>query len=86
MILNFPRQCRRNVKLKLEEYVIDRSKVAGENKKLIQQIQGLLDLQTTVPEKAILKIVSEEVAALRATPDFLFMHLGTTDRDGEEGI
>lgn len=65
MILNFPRQCRRNVKLKLEEYVIDRSKVAGENKKLIQQIQGLLDLQTTVPEKAILKIVSEEVAALR---------------------
>lgn len=28
----------------------------------------------------------EEVAALRATPDFLFMHLGTTDRDGEEGI
>lgn len=26
------------------------------------------------------------MAALRATPDFLFMHLGTTDRDGEEGI
>lgn len=26
------------------------------------------------------------MAALRATSAFLFMHLGTTDRDGEEGI
>lgn len=52
------------MKFKLEEYVLDRSKVATENKRLITQIQSLLDLQTTVPEKAVLKVVGEEVHAL----------------------
>ena len=54
------------MKLKLEDYILDRTKVSGENKRLIQQIQSLLDLQTTVPEKAVLKVVSQEVEALRA--------------------
>jgi cytochrome b involved in lipid metabolism len=54
------------MKLKLEDIILDRTKASAENKRLIQQIQGMLDLQTTVPEKAVLKVVAQEVESLRA--------------------
>lgn len=66
------------MRLRVEDLVEEGSRVAAANKRLIQQIQSLLDLQTTVPEKAVLKVVGEEVKALR---DFLAKEIGEATAD-----
>lgn len=53
------------MRMKLEDYILDRAKAGQESKRLMQQVQNLLDLTATVPEKAVLGVVGDELAALR---------------------